>query len=153
MTTLFYRSPRLVALALLVVIAGGLSALLAIGRQEDPTITNLFATVTTAFPGAGPARVEALVTAEIEAELRKIPEVAEIESTSATGISVVSLELQETLPDGRIEQVWSEIRDALDDAARGFPAGVQEPEFSSDGAGAYAAIVAIRLDGPGVALT
>jgi len=54
---------------------------------------------------------------------------------------------------GRIEQVWSEIRDALDDAARGFPAGVQEPEFSSDGAGAYAAIVAIRLDGPGVPLT
>jgi hypothetical protein len=41
---LTWREPRIVALALLVVIAAGLSAILTIGRQEDPTITNLFAT-------------------------------------------------------------------------------------------------------------
>ena len=46
----------------LVIAAAGLSALVSIGRQEDPTITNIFATVTTAYPGAEPARVEALVT-------------------------------------------------------------------------------------------
>jgi multidrug efflux pump subunit AcrB len=50
METLTFREPRLVALALLVIVAAGLSALLSIGRQEDPTITNLFATVSTAFP-------------------------------------------------------------------------------------------------------
>jgi multidrug efflux pump subunit AcrB len=60
MESLTFRQPRLIALALLVVIVAGLSSLLAIGRQEDPTITNLFATVTTVFPGADPARVEAL---------------------------------------------------------------------------------------------
>jgi len=152
METMTFRSPRLVALALLVLIAGGLSSLLAIGRQEDPTITNLFATVTTAFPGADPARVEALVSTVIEEELAEVPEVDVIESTSATGISIVSLELLETLPDDRIEQVWSEVRDAIDDAARGFPDGVFEPEFSSDGAGAYAAIVALRLTRDGVPL-
>ena len=63
MDTLFYRQPRLVILALVVILSAGLSALVSIGRQEDPTITNIFATVTTVFPGADPSRVEALVKA------------------------------------------------------------------------------------------
>ncbi|MEL7281555.1 MAG: efflux RND transporter permease subunit [Pseudomonadota bacterium] len=146
METLTFRSPRLVALMLLVLIAGGVSSLLSIGRQEDPTITNLFATVTTVFPGADPGRVEALVSTVIEEELKEIPEVDVIESTSATGISVVSIELLETLEGDRIEQVWSETRDALDDARQAFPAGVLAPEFNSDNAGAYAAIVALRVE-------
>ena len=82
MGTLTYRHPRLVALILLVLISAGLSSFLSLGRQEDPTITNLFATVTTPFPGADPARVETLVTAEIEEELREIAEVDVIESVS-----------------------------------------------------------------------
>ncbi|MEM9240933.1 MAG: efflux RND transporter permease subunit, partial [Pseudomonadota bacterium] len=153
METLTFRSPRLVALMLLVLIAGGVSSLLSIGRQEDPTITNLFATVTTVYPGADPARVEALVSTKIEEELKEIPEVDVIESTSATGISVVSIELLETLEGERIEQVWSETRDALNDAAREFPAGVLEPEFNSDNAGAYAAIVAVRTERESFPLT
>lgn len=153
METLTFRQPRLVALVLLVLISAGLSSLLSIGRQEDPTITNLFATVTTVYPGADPARVEALVTAEIEEELRTISEVDTIESTSATGVSIVSIELLETLPDSRIEQIWSEVRDALADAARAFPPGVLEPEFDSDGAGAFAAIVAVTAGHADVPMT
>lgn len=153
LSTLTWREPRLVALALLVVIAAGLSALLAIGRQEDPTITNLFATVTTAYPGAEPARVEALVTAELEDALREIAEVDVIESASSTGISIISVELLETLQEDRIEQVWSEIRDALGDAALTFPEGVADPELNTDGAGAYAAIVAVTPDHSDVPIT
>ncbi|MEO1540794.1 MAG: efflux RND transporter permease subunit [Pseudomonadota bacterium] len=143
METLFFRTPRLVALTVLVIVAAGLSAFLAIGRQEDPTITNLFANVTTVYPGADPARVEALVSEKIETELQEIPEIDVIESTSSTGISVVSIELIETLESERIEQVWSEIRDALTDASRNFPSGVGEPEFDNDSTGAFASISAL----------
>ncbi|MEM9048662.1 MAG: efflux RND transporter permease subunit [Pseudomonadota bacterium] len=153
MNTLTYRQPRLVALAILVIVAAGLSSLLSIGRQEDPTITNLFATVTTAYPGADPARVEALVTAEIEEVLREIPEVDTLESTSSTGISIVQIELSDRVPDAAIETVWSEIRDALDDARAAFPQGVLAPEFESDGAGAFAAIVALTPAHDSVPLT
>jgi multidrug efflux pump subunit AcrB len=145
METLFFRQPRLVVLALFVLIVSGISALLTIGRQEDPTITNLFASITTVYPGADPGRVEALVTAKIETRLRTIPEIAEISSTSASSVSVVLVELADTLPAGRIEEVWSRIRDALADVRRDFPPGVQEPEFNSDGAGGYAAIFAITV--------
>ena len=147
MDTLFFRQPRLVMLALLVILSAGLSALFSIGRQEDPTITNIFATLTTVFPGADPARVEALVTAKIETELKKIPEIAVVESSSSTGISVLSVELVETVDPDTIEQIWSEVRDGIADARREFPQGVFEPEFDSDGAGGYAAIFALTVPG------
>ena len=93
MKTIFYRNPRVLALALLMIIAAGASSLLSIGRQEDPTITNIFATIVTPYPGADPARVESLVTERIEEELREIAEIDEINSVSRTGISVVSVKL------------------------------------------------------------
>ncbi|MCA3450739.1 MAG: efflux RND transporter permease subunit [Rhodobacter sp.] len=145
MDTLFFRQPRLVILTLMIILSAGLSSLVSIGRQEDPTITNLFATITTVFPGADPARVEALVTAKIETELRTIPEIAEVSSTSATAISVISVELVETVPPEMIEQLWAQVRDAVDEAQRDFPPGVLEPDFNSDGAGGYAAIFALTL--------
>jgi multidrug efflux pump subunit AcrB len=145
MDTLFYRQPRLVILALLVILSAGLLSLVSIGRQEDPSITNTFATITTVFPGANPARVEALVTAKIETMLRTIPEIAEVASTSATGISVISVELAETMPPETIEQLWAQVRDAVSEAQATFPTGVPEPDFDSDGAGGYAAIFALTL--------
>ncbi|EAQ07702.1 efflux RND transporter permease subunit [Yoonia vestfoldensis] len=145
MDTLFFRQPRLVVLALLVILSAGVSSLASIGRQEDPTITNIFATVTTVFPGADPARVEALVTAKIETELRAIPEIAEVASTSATGVSVIAVELEETINPAMIEQIWAQVRDGVADARRDFPAGVREPAFDSDGAGGYAAIFALTM--------
>lgn len=150
METLTFRHPRLVALIILVLVSAGLSSFLSLGRQEDPTITNLFATITTPFPGADPARVETLVTAEIEEELREIAEVDVIESVSRSGVSVVSVELLQTLDEATIEQVWSEARDAVEDARRTFPAGVEASEFNAEGISAYSAVVAVTSDHDGV---
>ncbi|WP_269583900.1 efflux RND transporter permease subunit [Roseibium sp. Sym1] len=143
MATLFFRQPRLAALMLLVILAAGASALIGIGRQEDPSITNIFANVTTVYPGADPARVEALVTEKIEEQLREVEEIDTIESVSAASISIIRIELLDTLSEDVIEQTWSEIRDKLDDAVREFPLGVEEPDFDTDGAGAFAAISAL----------
>ncbi len=143
MATLFYRQRRFFALAVLMIVALGAATLSTIGRQEDPTITNLFATIVTPYPGADPARVEALVTDKIEAELEPIAEIIEIGSDSRTGISVVRVELSSFISETEIAQVWSEIRDALADAADRFPPDVSEPTFDNDRTGAYTAIVAV----------
>lgn len=143
METLFFRRKRLTALVILVIISAGLSAFLSIGRQEDPTITNLFATIVTPYPGADPQRVEALVTEKIEQELREISEISELTSVSRTGVSLVTVELSSFISNERIEQTWSEIRDALADAAQVLPDGVPEPGFDNDRTGAYTSISAI----------
>ncbi len=143
MSTLLFRNKRFFTLTILVLLAAGVSALFTIGRQEDPTITNLFATVVTAFPGADPSRVEALVTQKIEDELKEISEIDDITSVSRSGISVIQVELSEFISKTQIEQTWSEIRDALADAERQFPAGARTPEFDNDRTGAYTSIVAL----------
>lgn len=143
MTTLFYREWRVFALAVGMIVVTGLTAISTIGRQEDPTITNLFATVLTPYPGASPARVESLVTEKIEEELKEIEEIEEITSTSREGISVVGVELSKFLTDSEIETAWSEIRDALSDAAVQFPPGVPEPEFDNDRTGAFTVVSAL----------
>ncbi len=153
METLTFRQPRLVALIILVLVSAGLSSFLSLGRQEDPTITNIFATVTTQFPGADPERVESLVTAEIEDELRKIAEIDTVSSVSRSGVSVVSIELLETLDEATIEQVWSEARDAVEDVRRDFPPGVSAPDFDAEGISAYSAVISITSSEPDMPLT
>lgn len=142
METATFRNPRLVALILLVLISAGLSALLSLGRQEDPTITNIQSVITTIYPGADPARVESLVSQKLEDELREIPEIDTVISTSSTGVSVVQIELLETIDPDLIEEVWTDVRNAIRAAQRDFPDGVFTPEFD-DTFGAFAAIAAL----------
>ena len=77
-----YDNRRYLTLVLVVIIAVSLNAFQQLGRQEDPTMPNFVATVTTVFPGATPDRVEALVTRPIEEELRQISEIQDITSVS-----------------------------------------------------------------------
>lgn len=143
MNTLFYRNTRYFILAVALIVSAGLSSVLTIGRQEDPTITNLFATIVTPYPGATPARVEALVTEKVEEELREIEEIDEISSVSRTGVSVISVSLSEYIDDAAIERTWSEIRDALSAAEINFPNGAGKSDFDNDRTGAYTTLSAI----------
>lgn len=147
MLTLPFRNPRLVILALLVILSAGASAFLSLGRQEDPTITNLNATITTLYPGAEPSRIEALISQPLEDEMRELADMDVISSISSTGLSVLSLELNETTDPDIIEEIWSKARDRVSDVARQFPSGVQPPKFDSDGIAAVGAIFAIRPRG------
>ncbi|MDP5071746.1 MAG: efflux RND transporter permease subunit, partial [Congregibacter sp.] len=149
---LLYTHNRYLWLTVLVILMVGVASLRSLGRQEDPTITNFVATVTTFFPGAEPARIEALVSKPIEEELRGIAEVDEVKSTSSTGVSSIVIELYDTLDRGQIERAWSEVRDALDDASRQFPAGVAAPVFDNDRTTAYVRIIALT-SAPGYALS
>ncbi len=145
MSPLLFRNPRLLLLVLGVIVALATSAASSIGRQEDPSITNLFASVVTPFPGAEPARVEALVTEKIEEELQTIGAIDTITSDSRAGISLIAVELAMDLSETEIEQTWSEIRDALGAAARELPPGVPDPELDTDRTDAFTILSALVM--------
>jgi len=140
---LLYANPRYLALMLLVIVAVGASSISSLGRQEDPTITPFIAKIETFFPGASPTRVESLVTKPLEDALREIPEVDEIESTSASGVSIITVETNYRLSLAGIERVWSELRDVVRTEAARFPDGVATPTFDDDIITAYVKIVSI----------
>ena len=127
MWNLFYRQPRLLMLTVLLILVAGIAAYNLLPRKEDPSLTQRNAMIKTRFPGADAERVEALVTEKIEAELREMEEIKEINSTSRTGISIINAELFDTISDP--DDVWSRLRDRLDDVAPTLPAVASEPEF------------------------
>ena len=140
---LLFQNPRYLTLILLIIVAVGSTSYSSLGRQEDPTITPFIAKIETFFPGASPARVESLVTKPLEDALREAPEVTEITSTSAAGVSVIAIETDYRLSLSGIERVWSELRDIVAAEAANFPAGVEAPSFEDDIITAYVKILAI----------
>ncbi len=139
---------RYFTLIILCVIAVGITSFRSIARQEDPTLMNFIGTITTFYPGATPDRVEALVTRPLEDELRTISEIDELRSTSSGGVSYITIKLLDTLPDDALERAWSEVRDAMADAASDFPAGVGDPYFDSDRLSSFTTIVALSSATP-----
>jgi multidrug efflux pump subunit AcrB len=143
MSSLFFRNPRLTALFIgLVIVAGG-SSWYVMPRMEDPLLTERFALVNTLFPGADAERVEALVTEKLEDELREIEEIRKLRSVSRSGISMLTIELRDDVYADTADEVWSRIRDQLDDAAVEFPAEAAEPQFEKMDVKAYALIVGL----------
>jgi multidrug efflux pump subunit AcrB len=141
---LFARNRHLLILTVTMLLVAGLSALVTLPRIEDPRITTRNAIIVTPFPGASASRVEALVTKKIEDRLRELPEIKTIESTSRSGISVITIELQDGVDDSGNEAVFSKARDRLKDAADELPPGAGTPVLDDKrGAVAFSLIVAL----------
>ena len=144
MWNIFYRNPRLSILTVSLILVSGLSSYYVLPRMEDPLLTSRFALVNTRYPGADAERVESLVTEKIEEELREIEEIKELRSTSRVGVSTISIELRDDVY--VTDDIWSRIRDKLDDAAVEMPAGVMKPDFDDLEVKAYALIAALTWD-------
>jgi multidrug efflux pump subunit AcrB len=141
--TLFYRLPRLTALAILIALAGGLGAILTLTRQEDPVLVERFGFVLTTMPGADAERVEALITEPIEAALRELPEIDELDSTSRANISQVSINIDENLSAAEVDDAWTLIRQQVEVARANLPVEATIPEIERVYVGATTLLVAL----------
>ncbi|MGB3309681.1 MAG: efflux RND transporter permease subunit [Nodosilinea sp.] len=142
----FFTNIRLLALTIILILAWGFSSYQSLPRQEDPELVSRVAVITTAFPGASAERVEALVTTVLEEELAEIEAIDVIESDSRVGFSSVSIELADSIDNA--QPIWSKARDAMDDAAVLFPAGVADPEFSEVLLKAYTLVASVTWELP-----
>ena len=132
MTTLFHDNRHLLWVSVAVLAVAGISAFLALPRLEDPRITNRNPILLTPVPGASADRVEALVTDELEDALQEISEIKQLESTSRTGMSVVSIELRDAIGAGENERVFSKIRDQLARVAPDLPPEAESPTLDDE---------------------
>ena len=149
MSTLFFNLPRLAVLAILVILIGGLGAMLTLGRQEDPTLIERYGFVLTTLPGADAERIEALITEPIEAALMELPELEEVSSTSRSGVSQVGLQISEDLSEAEVDDAWTLIRAQVDKARASFPAGTSVPEVNRQYVGASTLVIGLTWNGEG----
>jgi len=122
-----YRKPVFLVLFLLLI--NGIFAYFTLPAQEDPTITIREAVVTTQFPGMAPDRVEQLITKKLEEEIRKIPEVKEIKSSSATGISTIHVKIYDRY--FNLDDIWQDLRNKVNAVQSRLPQGTR-PTYVND---------------------
>lgn len=151
LATLFFRTPRLTALMVLIIVAAGIGALLNLGRQEDPTLVERYGFVLTYFPGADAERVEALVTDPIETRLQELTEIDELISTSRGNVSQIRLSIREDLSPSRVDEAWTLIRQQVGLAAADMPQGVQPSTVRRQYVGASTLTAGIEWAGEGEA--
>ncbi len=137
---------RITFTLLAVVIIMGLSLYKALPRDSMPPYTVRVATIVSEFPGAGPERVELLVTDKIEKKVQEIPELKEINSMSRTGLSIVTVTLKDEVNPEDLQTIWDRLRRKLESIA-GLPEGVV-PDLDDEDIGVvYGIMVGLISDG------
>ena len=108
-TSQFFVYKRPVAwTALVATLLWGCVAYWAMPQRHDPIIPIRIATFVTAYPGADAEKVEQEVTRRIENQVGQCGQVEKVYSLSRQNLSVVFVELFETVKDP--EQVWQDLR-------------------------------------------
>ncbi len=136
---------RLTIVFVVLVIIAGLLQFMNFPRQEDPPIVIREVVVSAQFPGMKPEDVEQLITRQIEAELRAMPEIEDIWSDSKNGVAVVHADTADEYDD--VDAIWQKVRNRMLDLAPKLPAGTIGP-FVNDEFGLVAvATIALWTEG------
>lgn len=130
LSTLFYDNRRLSLLVIGLILVAGLAAFNSLPRQEDPILTNRYASVITVVPGASAQRVDALVTEKIENILTEIEEIHQLKSTSRSGVSSILIQLEDDVAKSHVDALWSKVRDTLSQVEPALPVFALAPELN-----------------------
>ena len=95
-------------------------------REASPDVKIPVVLVTTPYIGVSPGDIESLVTVPIETELASLKDVKKMMSTSAEGVSIVTLEFE---PDVVIEDALQRVRDRVNRARTKLPGDAEETEI------------------------
>jgi len=124
LTEFAIQRKRVTGIALVVILAAGVSAYVSMSRDEDPGFIIRTALVRTIFPGASPERVEQLVTDKLEKKIQEMPEIDFIASQSKPGVSLVFVNIKESY--GEMRPIW----DNLINQARAQRAGLSNQDVA-----------------------
>jgi len=144
-TELAFTYRKSVFLIIAVLLINGLFAYFTLPAQEDPTITIREAIVSTSFPGMSPDRIEQLITKKLEEEIRKIPEVKEIKSSSATGVSIIHVKVYDRY--FNLDDIWQNLRNKVADAHNRMPSGTRSPVVNDEFGDVSVVTLALTADG------
>ena len=145
MNDLLYRERSLMVLVVLLIVVGGTLSFTTLPRLEDPELSQRLGFVFTQLPGADAGQVEALVTDRIEeALIDEIDELLKVESTSRSGMSTITVELEEEAKN--VDEIWGRIRHELREVEDALPDGATAPSLVDLEMRGHAMIVGLTWD-------
>jgi len=132
---------RVTYTVLTIIVIMGALAYNQLSRDSMPPYTIRAASIVTYFAGAGPERVESLISDKIEKIAQEIPEVKTITSESRTGLSIVTVSLKDDTPAEELRPVWDRLRRKIDILTPSLPDGINGPNVNDDNLGVVFGIV------------
>ncbi|NBX92426.1 MAG: efflux RND transporter permease subunit [Proteobacteria bacterium] len=118
------KRPIFITCIVLAIIVLGFLSMKKLGVDLFPDVTFPVVTVTTVYPGAGPAEVETLVSKVFEEEISTVSGIKRLSSRNSEGVSVVIAEFNlET----DVKYAEQQIRDRVSSAKRKLPTETKEP--------------------------
>ncbi len=144
LTELTLKNKWLFLSILAVFLFSGASTFKDMPRDDMPPFLIRAVNIVSSFPGAGPERVEMLVTDPIEKVVQEIPEVDYITSESRTGISIITIRIKDSESD--LQPIFDRIRRKVEDVQRELPQGVV-PNIKDELGDVFGILIGLTADG------
>lgn len=138
---------KLINFLVIILVIGGIAAYGSMSKLEDPAIKVKQAIIVTTYPGASAHQVELEVTDPLEKTLSEMPTIDNIESSSYADLSLITVELQTTVPNDQVEQQWDLLRRKVANAQASLPSGATQSQVKDDFGDVYGMFFAITGDG------
>ncbi|HBC3413065.1 multidrug efflux RND transporter permease subunit VmeV [Vibrio parahaemolyticus] len=133
-------------LFIVILAIGGVTSFLELGRLEDPAFTIKDAMIAATYPGATSKEVEEELTYPLEKEIRKLPYIDRITSTSSNGMSQIMVSMKMDYGPDELPQIWDEMRRKINDLQPTLPQGVQSLQIIDDFGDVYGVMLMLTGD-------
>lgn len=144
-TRLAIEKNQLTLLLTLALLITGVITFYNMPRAQDPSFPIRVATVTTTLAGASPDRVEQLITDPLEKVIQEMPELHSITSTSQTGVSIISVNIQDRYTD--LQPIWDKLKSKVDKAQEDLPDGTDASVVDDEVGDIFGIAIGIVSDG------
>ncbi|PAU39574.1 MFS transporter [Vibrio coralliilyticus] len=134
-------------LFLVILAVGGYTSFMDLGRLEDPAFTIKDAMIISTYPGATSQEVEEELTYPLEKEIRKLPYIDKITSTSSNGMSQIMVSMEMEYGPDELPQIWDEMRRKIYDLQPSLPSGVNSIQIIDDFGDVYGVMLMLTGDG------
>lgn len=125
--TFFIKKEHFTVLLMGALLAAGLYSVIAIPKESSPAIVIPIGIITTVLPGASASDVEQLITNKIEDKVLSVENVSKVTSTSADGVSSITVEFN---ANANIDKSIQDLKDEVDKARSDLPAEALAPSVT-----------------------
>ncbi|MEZ8288110.1 efflux RND transporter permease subunit [Vibrio sp. 10N.237.312.B06] len=133
--------------ALVILAIGGVSSFGNLSRLEDPAFTIKDAMIISTYPGATSMEVEEELTYPLEKEIRQLPYIYKITSTSSNGMSQIMVSMKMDYGPDELPQIWDEMRSKINDLQPILPSGVNSVQIIDDFGDVFGVMIMLTGDG------
>jgi len=134
-------------LFLVILAIGGVTSFGNLSRLEDPAFTIKDAMIISTYPGATSMEVEEELTYPLEKEIRQLPYIDKITSTSSSGMSQIMVSMKMDYGPDELPQIWDEMRRKINDLQPTLPSGVNSVQIIDDFGDVFGVMIMLTGDG------